>query len=87
MATHEHDQDSIPAGARQFVTTRWTIVLNAGGTDKKRFVSRLFAIDYNGALGRFSFDKNGDSTLTDYGVYKVGPSGDPVFSKVIKGPK
>ena len=62
-------------------------VINAGGTDKKRFVSRLFAIDYNGALGRFSFDKNGDSTLTDYGVYKVGPSGDPVFSKVIKGPK
>ena len=40
MATHEHDQDSIPAGARQFVTTRWTIVLNAGGTETTQAAMR-----------------------------------------------
>lgn len=39
MATH--DQDSIPAGARAFVTTRWTIVLNAGRTDSTQAASAL----------------------------------------------
>ena len=27
--------------------------------------------------GDVLFDKNGDTTLTDYGLYKVGPDGEP----------
>ena len=36
------------------------------------------------ALGTYSFDKNGDTTLTDYGLYKVGSDGNPTFEKTIK---
>ena len=35
-------------------------------------------------LGTYSFDQNGDTTLTDYGVYKVGADGNPAFEKAIK---
>jgi branched-chain amino acid transport system substrate-binding protein len=34
-------------------------------------------------LGTYSIDKNGDTTLTDYGLYKMG-NGAVVFDKVIK---
>jgi len=29
-------QDSIPPGAREFATTRWTVVLSAGRSDSKQ---------------------------------------------------
>jgi branched-chain amino acid transport system substrate-binding protein len=35
-------------------------------------------------LGTYSFDQNGDTTLTDYGVYKVGSDGNPTFDTAIK---
>ena len=35
-------------------------------------------------LGTYSFDKNGDTTLTDYGIYKVGPTANPTFDKTVK---
>ena len=35
-------------------------------------------------LGTYDIDENGDTTLTDYGVYKVGSDGDPTFEKTIK---
>lgn len=59
-------------------------IIRSGGTDKEKFLAKLQSIEYDGALGTYSFDENGDSSLTDYGVYEVGPDGDPVFSKVIK---
>ena len=34
-------------------------------------------------LGTYGFDKNGDTTLKSYGLYKVGPTGDPVFFKTL----
>jgi hypothetical protein len=34
-------------------------------------------------LGTYGFDKNGDTTLKSYGLYKVGSTGDPVFVKTI----
>ena len=34
-------------------------------------------------LGTYGFDANGDTTLKSYGLYKVGPNGDPVFVKTI----
>ncbi len=38
----------------------------------------------NSALGTYDIDENGDTTLTDYGLYTVGDDGLPTFSKVIK---
>jgi branched-chain amino acid transport system substrate-binding protein len=38
----------------------------------------------NSVLGTYDIDKNGDTTLTDYGLYTVGKDGLPSFSKVIK---
>ena len=35
-------------------------------------------------LGTYSIDENGDTTLTDYGLYVVGPDGNPKFDKAIK---
>ena len=34
-------------------------------------------------LGEYSIDKNGDTSLTDYGLYVI-KGGEPTFSKVIK---
>jgi branched-chain amino acid transport system substrate-binding protein len=34
-------------------------------------------------LGVYGFDKNGDTTLKSYGLYKVGPDGNPVFFKTL----
>ncbi len=34
-------------------------------------------------LGTYDIDKNGDTTLTDYGLYKV-EDGELAFEKVIK---
>ena len=35
-------------------------------------------------LGTYSFDENGDTTLTDYGIYKVGADGNPTFDTAVK---
>ncbi|MEJ7715865.1 MAG: hypothetical protein WKF40_09275 [Thermoleophilaceae bacterium] len=34
-------------------------------------------------LGTYDIDKNGDTTLTDYGLYTI-KDGEPAFQKVIK---
>jgi branched-chain amino acid transport system substrate-binding protein len=38
----------------------------------------------NSVLGKYDIDKNGDTTLTDYGLYTIGSDGLPSFQKVIK---
>ena len=59
--------------------------LGAKGSDKSAVLSALFATkDRQSVLGTYSFDQNGDTTLTDYGVYKVGSDGNPTFEKAIK---
>ncbi len=35
-------------------------------------------------LGTYSIDKNGDTTLTDYGLYTINEAGEPEFQKVLK---
>jgi branched-chain amino acid transport system substrate-binding protein len=55
------------------------------GTDKSAVLEALFATkDRDSALGTYSFDENGDTTLTDYGIYKVGTDGNPVFDSAVK---
>jgi branched-chain amino acid transport system substrate-binding protein len=58
--------------------------LGAQGNSKAAVVKALFATkNYHGAIGTYSFDKNGDTTLTSYGLYKVGSDGNPLFAKTI----
>jgi branched-chain amino acid transport system substrate-binding protein len=55
------------------------------GNDKQSVLDALFATkNRQSVLGTYSFDSNGDTSLTDYGIYKVGPSGDPTFDHAIK---
>ncbi len=57
----------------------------AGGTTKEDFITKVFETkDRQSVLGSYSIDANGDTTLTDYGLYDVGPDGNPAFVKAIK---
>ena len=59
--------------------------ISAGGTTRDSFLTKLFATkDRKSVIGTYSFDKNGDTSLTDYGLYDVGPDGNPTFKSVIK---
>jgi branched-chain amino acid transport system substrate-binding protein len=58
--------------------------LGSKGSDKSAVLSALFATtSRSSVLGTYGFDKNGDTTLKSYGLYKVGSNGDPVFDKTI----
>jgi len=58
--------------------------LGAKGNSKSDVLKALFATTArNSVLGTYGFDKNGDTTLKSYGLYKVGPNGEPVFFKTI----
>src|SRR6266704_2819775 len=58
--------------------------LGAKGNSKSEVLKALFATTQrNSVLGTYGFDKNGDTTLKSYGLYKVGPNGEPVFFKTI----
>ena len=58
--------------------------LGAQGNSKSAVLKALFATkNYHGAIGTYSFDANGDTTLTAYGVYKVGPDGNTLYYKTV----
>jgi branched-chain amino acid transport system substrate-binding protein len=58
--------------------------LGAQGNSKSAVLHALFATTArNSVLGTYGFDKNGDTTLKSYGLYKVGSNGEPVFLKTI----
>ncbi len=58
--------------------------LGAQGNSKSAIVAALFATkNYQGAIGTYGFDANGDITLKSYGLYKVGADGNPQFEKAI----
>ncbi len=62
--------------------------LGAGGDGKSAVRTALFSISRRrSVLGTYGFDKNGDTTLRSYGLYKVGPGGDPVFVRTITPPR
>ena len=61
-------------------------IQNAGdkGNDRQAVIDAFFNIkDRESVLGKYSIDENGDTTLTDYGAYRV-KDGALVFDKVIK---
>ncbi len=58
--------------------------LGANGDSKSAVLAALFATkSRNSVLGTYGFNSNGDTTLTSYGLYKVGSDGNPVFYKTI----
>jgi branched-chain amino acid transport system substrate-binding protein len=55
------------------------------GTTREGFLAQLFKTkDRDSVLGQYSIDENGDTSLTDYGLYKIGPDGDPKYDSTIK---
>jgi branched-chain amino acid transport system substrate-binding protein len=58
--------------------------LGAQGNSKSAVLKALFSITARpSVLGVYGFDKNGDTTLKSYGLYKVGSDGEPVFYKTL----
>jgi branched-chain amino acid transport system substrate-binding protein len=58
--------------------------LGAQGDSKAAVLKALFATtSRSSVLGNYGFDKNGDTTLKSYGLYKVNSSGEPTFFKTI----
>jgi branched-chain amino acid transport system substrate-binding protein len=58
--------------------------LGAQGNSKSAVLKALFATTARSSvLGTYGFDKNGDTTLKSYGLYKVGSDGEPVFLKTV----
>jgi branched-chain amino acid transport system substrate-binding protein len=58
--------------------------IGSGNADRAKVVSALFATkDRQSVLGTYSIDPNGDTTLTDYGAYKI-VNGSDAFLKTIK---
>jgi branched-chain amino acid transport system substrate-binding protein len=58
--------------------------LGANGSNKADVLKALLATkNRNSVLGTYSFNSDGDTTLKSYGLYKVGPTGDPVFFKTL----
>jgi branched-chain amino acid transport system substrate-binding protein len=54
------------------------------GNNRQDVINALFATkDRQSVLGTYSIDKNGDTSITDYGLYKI-VKGQPVFDRVIK---
>lgn len=62
--------------------------LKNGGSDvtsREGFLKALFQTkDRDSVLGKYSIDQNGDTTLTDYGLYDVGSDGNPTYASTIK---
>jgi branched-chain amino acid transport system substrate-binding protein len=53
------------------------------GNDRKAVIEQLFNTkDRKSVLGTYSIDENGDTTLTDYGLYKI-EAGLPTYQKKI----
>ena len=58
--------------------------LGSSGNNKADVLKALFATKARSSvLGTYGFDANGDTTLKSYGLYKVGPNGDPAFDKTL----
>jgi branched-chain amino acid transport system substrate-binding protein len=58
--------------------------LGANGDSKSAVLAALFATkNYHGAIGTYGFDANGDITLKNFGLYKVGSDGNTAYDKTV----
>jgi branched-chain amino acid transport system substrate-binding protein len=59
--------------------------LGSKGSDKSAVLQALFATkNRSSVLGTYSFDKNGDTSITAYGLFKVSSAGNPEWTKTLK---
>lgn len=57
----------------------------AAGTTRDGFLAQVRkTTNRDSVLGRYSIDANGDTTRTDYSLYRVGKGGSPVYEANIK---
>ena len=58
--------------------------LGSKGNDRSAVLAALLATkSRSSVLGTYGFDKNGDTTLRSYGLYKVGKDGNPQFERTV----
>ena len=58
--------------------------LGAQGSNKADVLKELFATkSTSSVLGTFGFNKDGDTTLKSYGLYKVAANGVPAFFETL----
>jgi branched-chain amino acid transport system substrate-binding protein len=58
--------------------------LGPAGNDKLAVLKALFDVKRRSSvLGTYGFDRKGDTTLRSYGLYRVGPNGEPEFYKTL----
>jgi branched-chain amino acid transport system substrate-binding protein len=58
--------------------------LGVNGDNKSAVLAALFATkNYHGAIGTYGFDSNGDITLKQFGLYKVGTDGNTLYDKTV----
>ena len=58
--------------------------LGTDGSNKADVLKALFALkDTSSVLGTFGFNKDGDTTLKSYGLYKVAANGTPTFFETL----
>ena len=58
--------------------------LGSTGNNRADVLKALFATtDRHSVLGTYGFNKDGDTTLKSYGLYKVDSAGDPVYYQTI----
>ena len=58
--------------------------LGAQGNSKSAVLKALFSTTArDSVLGSYGFNKDGDTTLKSYGLYKVGSDGEPLFYKTV----
>jgi branched-chain amino acid transport system substrate-binding protein len=61
--------------------------LGSQGNNKLAVLRALFAVRHrDSVLGTYGFESTGDTTLRSYGLYKVGPTGEPQFFKTLTPP-
>ena len=61
--------------------------LGTAGNDKLAVLRALFGdTRRNSVLGTYGFDRNGDTTLRSYGLYRIGSNGEPQFYKKLTPP-
>ena len=62
--------------------------LGTNGDSRSAVLSALFSTTARrSVLGTYGFDSDGDTTMRSFGLYKVGPGGDPVFVRTITPPR
>lgn len=86
-AKYNHEPDPYAKYGYEAMNVALDAIAKAGKKDRAAILQAIASTkDYQGALGTWSFDENGDTTLTDIGGYKVS-GGKFVFQKYLTAKK